>query len=117
MQTILEESGATSGMMLVCANRCNGKVHDKHEDCDDSCDNTCTEEHTTTVQGEYQPDRTAMRAATRAANALAASAGGSHSPSDWSSRVSRSLANLRREAEKEITWEMPHADVCSGRNW
>ena len=27
------------------------------------------------------------------------------------------LGEVKREAEKELTWEMPHADACSGRNW
>ncbi len=116
VQTMLVEGGR-GGPVMVCVNRCNGDKHDKHEDCDNSCDETCEEDHEVTRKGSYEPDRGAMRAATRAANALARRGGGSHSPSDWSSRVSRSLANLRREARKEITWEMPHGDPCSGRKW
>ncbi len=115
--TWIEDTGLTRGPYMNCTNKCKGKVHKSHPTCDFSCDEKCTEVHSTTVKGSYTPDRAAMNAATQAANGLAARGGGTHSPSDWSHRVSQALAEFRNEAKKEKTFEMPHAGPCSGRRW
>lgn len=116
VDVLIEETGQDT-ILLICQNICQGKKHKDHSVCDTSCDDRCTDSHRHTVKGKYTPHIDEMREATRQANQLAVDGGGTVSPSDWSHRVSQALAEFRREAKKQKTFNMPHAGACSARLW
>lgn len=114
---ILIEETRKDTLLLICQNICKGKKHKDHSVCDTSCDDRCTDSHRHTIKGKYTPNTDQMREATSQANQLAIDGGGTVSPSDWSHRVSQALADFRREARKQKTFNMPHAGACSARIW
>lgn len=100
---------------VICANQCRKKVHPEHARCDFSCDRKCARQHRASMRGEYRTDFAGQRAAMQAARQLAVANGASPSEVDWSSAQTNALRVIRKDCERQQTFNVPHfcMDPCS----